>query len=305
MATKRKPDEEQQEVPRSRGARRKPAPVRDSRQIPELQRLTPTPIKEEERKALNLYQKRARIVDEVGIVPKRGWNDFHKYWYTLEADLDAYLGPLFAKYNVIIDVSVAFEGVQRIDQGRTSSGALNVLTRLPMKISLVNADKPEERFDTLWVGEGSDTGDKGVYKAYTGGMKFFYMKHFMIATGDDPEQFADLDRSVAEGGGKAPAVERVTEVPMGRGGYQDGPSEVQIRQLKAYSNALRLDPMQVLGAIDGILGTTLASEVSPDLEGEELNREVSRLIRVSLNGEQVGTVLVAFTERVGNADKAE
>ncbi len=40
---------------------------------------------------------------------------------------------------------------------------------------------------TSWVGQGLDNADKGYYKAYTGAVKYFLMKTFMISTGDDPE----------------------------------------------------------------------------------------------------------------------
>ena len=37
-------------------------------------------------------------------------------------------------------------------------------------------------------GQGADKGDKGVYKAITGAIKYVYMKTFNIPTGDDPEK---------------------------------------------------------------------------------------------------------------------
>ena len=37
-------------------------------------------------------------------------------------------------------------------------------------------------------GEGMDKGDKGIYKAQTGALKYYLSVTFMVATGDDPEQ---------------------------------------------------------------------------------------------------------------------
>jgi hypothetical protein len=38
------------------------------------------------------------------------------------------------------------------------------------------------------VGEGQDAGDKAVYKAMTGALKYCLLKTFLIPTGDDPER---------------------------------------------------------------------------------------------------------------------
>lgn len=40
-----------------------------------------------------------------------------------------------------------------------------------------------------WVGVGADIGgDKGIYKAYTGGLKYALLSLFLIPTTDDPER---------------------------------------------------------------------------------------------------------------------
>lgn len=36
-------------------------------------------------------------------------------------------------------------------------------------------------------GSGADTGDKGLYKAYTGAIKYFLANNFLVAEGNDPE----------------------------------------------------------------------------------------------------------------------
>jgi hypothetical protein len=56
-----------------------------------------------------------------------------------------------------------------------------------MTFSLLDGESGE-RLDFPWVGAGTDKGDKGIYKALTGGAKYFLLKMFLIATGDDPER---------------------------------------------------------------------------------------------------------------------
>lgn len=44
------------------------------------------------------------------------------------------------------------------------------------------------------VGQGMDTGDKGVYKAMTGGRKYAYLQIMQAVTGDDPEVTRDDEK---------------------------------------------------------------------------------------------------------------
>ena len=49
-----------------------------------------------------------------------------------------------------------------------------------------------------WAGSGDDPADKGLYSAYTGAVKYFLMKAFLIPTGDDPEADEGTDKRAAE-----------------------------------------------------------------------------------------------------------
>ena len=297
-------------------------------QVAEIQRLKPEPIEEEERKKLNLWQKRARIIDELGTIPKRGYNKHHNYAYALEADMVAYLGPLMAKYMLVVDVDVvsqvipvqirAAEGVERvvdlketglpaverIELYRTQSGSQMWLTRLPLRITIVNADNPDERTSILWVGEGADTGDKGIYKTYTGALKFFYMKWFMVATGDDPEAFERVDE-LAEGAGvRNVRVERAAEGQQHaeKGGRQVETTAVQIRSLGAMARALKLggedqtDRARATAEyVDKILGTKVR-EAMADTEGDEAERAFKRIVLSTIPSDDTGKVLYQMGE---------
>ena len=48
-----------------------------------------------------------------------------------------------------------------------------------------------EREEYLFNGSGADTGDKALYKAVTGGHKFFLASNFNVAEDNDPESDAD------------------------------------------------------------------------------------------------------------------
>ena len=297
-------------------------------QVADVQRLVPTPIKEEERKALNLWQKRARMIDELGTVPKRGYNDHHKYAYALEADVVAYLGPLMAKYAVVVNVDVISQmvpvrqvahdaegtplhgwadngipAVERIEIYETRSGSKMYLTRLPLRITIINADKPDERETILWVGEGADTADKGVYKSYTGALKYFYMKWFMIATGDDPEAFERVDELAEGAGTRQVRVESSNAQQPEKGGRQRETSGSQIRQLGAMSRAMGLggeDQTERIRAtaayVDQVLGTKVREQLG-ELEGDDAEKAFKQFM-IAIPGEDTGKVLYRMGEDV-------
>jgi hypothetical protein len=63
-----------------------------------------------------------------------------------------------------------------------------------------------EALECPWLGCGEDKGDKALYKGYTGALKYFLLKLFLIPTGDDPEQATKKERK-EEKRAPAPAPE--------------------------------------------------------------------------------------------------
>jgi len=51
-----------------------------------------------------------------------------------------------------------------------------------------------ETAEVFGTGCGEDAGDKAVYKAITGAMKYFVSKNFLISTGDDPEKDSETEK---------------------------------------------------------------------------------------------------------------
>lgn len=118
-------------------------------------------------------------------VKKNGRNEFNKYDYATEKDLLDEVKPLLLKNGLIIVPSV-------VDQKRTGD-----IATVKVEFTLVDIDSGEE-LKTVFYGEGQDKGDKATYKAYTGAVKYYLMKTFMIPTGDDPE--ADETEEMGEMG---------------------------------------------------------------------------------------------------------
>ncbi len=131
-----------------------------------------------------LYQKIAVVTAAVSRIPKNGENSFHGYKYATESDITDGLRELLMQNGLaFLPPSVLeWQRDETVDNPKVGPR-----TRVKMQFELADTDTGEVYTSQMW-GEGQDTGDKGFYKAYTGAVKYFLMKTFLIATGDDPEQ---------------------------------------------------------------------------------------------------------------------
>ena len=139
-----------------------------------------------------LATKMARVLAEVTRVPKKGRNDFHGYDYVMEADLVDHIRDKLAEQGVAIFPSVREHKVEEMEDARKRSV---YLTTVELDVTLIDGESGDV-MTTTWIGQGLDNGDKGYYKAYTGAIKYFLLKTFLISTGDDPE-LDDAPRPVA------------------------------------------------------------------------------------------------------------
>jgi len=122
----------------------------------------------------NIMNKLLKITDEMGKIPKNGFNQHFKYKFVQEQDAMDALRKLCIKNKVIIIPSV-------IDSSREGS-----LTTVNVKFTICDCET-EEAIEANGVGQGADTQDKGAPKALTSAYKFFILKMFMVSTGDDVE----------------------------------------------------------------------------------------------------------------------
>lgn len=128
-----------------------------------------------------LHAKLAEVMAEVGRVPKRGRNEFHKYWYATEADIvEAVRGALSSR-----GVSLIPSITEVLREG--------TLTTVLMEFQFADGATGETSTHK-WAGTGDDKGDKGLYKAMTGALKYFLLKTFLMPTGDDPEADESTDK---------------------------------------------------------------------------------------------------------------
>jgi hypothetical protein len=157
----------------------------------------------------SLVGKLAEVMGSVGWIEKTGYNEFHRYKYSQEADLVNAIRGELSKRSVMVFPDVV--DVQRKPLEVESSKGIRKtqITEIAVKWTFVDGESGEERSIVIH-GVGEDSVDKGFYKAFTGSEKYMLMKTFLIPTGDDPEKDSKEEAKEAAEKGKA-AAKQVAE----------------------------------------------------------------------------------------------
>lgn len=223
-----------------------------------------------------IYGKLALIMGLVGQVKKSGRNEFHKYSYPKEQDVSEAVRPLLSELGLWIwwslysDPEKGFLPHQRLNISRRRDGETteaDSLTVLCFQFRFVDSEgvmtEPQ-----IVMQYGDDTSDKGINKAYTGAFKYFLMKSFLIATGDDPEADTRADqRAQRREQGSAPRVEvrRGTGPTPAAGGRQAEASNPQIKQLGELVRAAGItSSMDAITVFEKILDPLKVEPLDPE-----------------------------------------
>lgn len=162
----------------------------------------------------SLVKKLAKIMAETRWVEKKGRNTFFNYDYARETDiLDAVRSKL-AENGVFVFTSVEAMDLRETGK-RTRDGS--PVNRVTVRTKHVFRDaETGETAEVFGTGCGEDAGDKAVYKAITGAMKYFVSKNFLLSTGDDPEKDSEVEMGsfgAEAGGGFAKPAEAAPYLP--------------------------------------------------------------------------------------------
>ena len=122
----------------------------------------------------SVYKKIHEIMKVIGIIEKDKTNDFHKYKYASEFAIKKAVHEQLVAQKLILQLS---------EESHSKDGNITTVTFRYSFIDIETGDKMEGVFS----GTGEDKGDKGLYKAFTGCLKYLLTTTFLIPTGDDPE----------------------------------------------------------------------------------------------------------------------
>lgn len=145
-----------------------------------------------------------QVKSKVSYIKKDGKNEFHGYKYASEAAFLKALNPELQEAGLIILQSG--NSISPIDA--------NGVTTVTLEYTLCHIDGDVWPDKLVAYGQGSDrsskgtVGDKGVYKAITGGGKYFLRNLFQIETGTDPEKETGTEKEKTEQTKTEPVVPR-------------------------------------------------------------------------------------------------
>ena len=154
-------------------------------------------------KDLNLYQKIQMVSDEIkNIEKKTEVKVTQTSSYKAVADIDVLLAVKKAetKYG-LLSIPVKQELVkseQVLKQDRNGYTSVTFADIVKMTVRIVNVDNPkDDPIEIESFGRGLDSGDKGFGKASTYARKYALLNAYKIATGEDPDEQASQQISVA------------------------------------------------------------------------------------------------------------
>lgn len=194
---------------------------------------------------MSLYRKLYAVMEEVDRIGKDKRNEQGNYRYASEHVIKETFHPLFVKHKLLLlPIAQRLLEITPAAQGKSMA-----MTTIQCTYKVVDIETGE--FEVLQiVGSGSDSTDKGAYKANTGALKYMLTTMFIIPTGDDPE---------GEGG---PPTQRKT--PQPRQSSKQDPSAfiTEAQQKRIYALAAKVEmPVDRAKAIIGGYGYGTSKEI--------------------------------------------
>ncbi|HKP97730.1 MAG TPA: ERF family protein [Fibrobacteria bacterium] len=147
-----------------------------------------------------LVLKLAQVMAETRWVEKKGRNNFFNYDYAKESDILDAVRTKLAEHGIFVFTSIEHMDFKETGK-RTRDGSPVHLVFVRTKHTFWDGESGETA-EVFGSGSGEDAGDKAIYKAITGAMKYFISKNFLISTGDDPERDEDGDKKERVGQGE-------------------------------------------------------------------------------------------------------
>ena len=215
-------------------------------------------------------------------IEKRGHNDKFNYDFATESDIADGVRAALSDQGIALQVAVV--SVEMRELGKTSSGSVMWLTTAKMELSLRAGD---ECWTSTFYGTGTDTGDKGLYKAITGGVKYFLLKTLLIPTGDDPEREQETVK---------PAAPRQAAAPKSAPNQPPAPASTTDTG-EVFSVVKVYDSKKPYGVVfsDDVKATTFDGDVRDQAkDAAELGYEVRRQLTTKEKDGRTFTNLIAL-----------
>jgi hypothetical protein len=139
-----------------------------------------------------LFLKMAQVMGKVRTLEKTGRNQFDKYDYVTADAIATRLGTAMAEAKLALLPSIV--DVKTEDYA-TKSGGNNFRTVVHMQMTIACGETGAS-WTSDWFGEAIDRSDKSISKAAVSAVKYFLLKTFLLAGGE--EEDADAQSPVVE-----------------------------------------------------------------------------------------------------------
>lgn len=149
-----------------------------------------------------VYAKLLKVLGALGWVEKRGENTLQKYKYVMADDVADAVRKVLVQHGVAITADVYNTEVREVV---TKDNKTLRITRVDVLWTFADVESGEA-VSVSCPGEAMDSGDKAIYKAMTGSLKYAMKMNFLLPTGDDPEEESEHDREVSSSPGQAPGA---------------------------------------------------------------------------------------------------
>jgi hypothetical protein len=143
----------------------------------------------------NLYMKKARIMGMLETIPKNGYNEFQRYYYTTAGDMYDAVRKAMAAQSLALQVRYVTH--RMVDQtfidnyGKSKS---QTMTYIDLEFVLCCGDTGATE-TTPWIAQTTTTHDKSIAGAITNAEKAFLQSTFIISTGEQQEDTDSNDQS--------------------------------------------------------------------------------------------------------------
>lgn len=122
-----------------------------------------------------LVEKLYDVMASIDEIQKDKKNEFHNYSYASEYAIKKAVHEQLVKERILFKLEI-----NSVVKDRDS-------TLIEVSYTFVNVDDQSDGVVGQFFAEGKDSGDKGIYKAITGAIKYILTSTFLIPTGDDAE----------------------------------------------------------------------------------------------------------------------
>lgn len=130
-----------------------------------------------------LVAKMAKVMEDIENLEKKGFNEFYKYHYTRAEDIFAMVRKHLSKQKIM-----AFSNIESLKTKKVETKkGVSIQADVDLSLTFIDGDSGAS-ITVYYMGTGLDSGDKYLYKAYTGALKYALKDTFLMSAGDDVEE---------------------------------------------------------------------------------------------------------------------